>query len=163
MTLPRLLAVAVLFATSLAFAQDKQANPNSLAVLQAAPLAQAVPQHKSANAVEPWRFVPDEKAGSGKNPLDRMQLDQFQISQHKYPNGRYFIMNGEKIIVPDWDGQLTSDVTCYTMRSYRVARDSKNSDSTHPAGYTTCQPTSRYRLKTTEQRIEIVEPVTNAR
>ena len=48
--------------------------------------------------------------------------------------------------------QLRSDTLCYTMRSYVVARDSKDSDSVHPVGYSTCQPASRYRLRTTEIR-----------
>jgi hypothetical protein len=42
--------------------------------------------------------------------------------------------------------------TCYSIRSYVVARDSKDSDSTHLAGYSTCQPATRYGLKTTEIR-----------
>ena len=48
------------------------------------------------------------------------------------------------------DGQLTSDTVCYKIRSYVVARDSKHSDSVHPVGYSTCQPASRYRLRTTQ-------------
>jgi len=48
------------------------------------------------------------------------------------------------------DGQSTSDTVCYKMRSYVVARDSKHSDSVHPVGYSTCQPASRYRLRTTQ-------------
>jgi len=41
------------------------------------------------------------------------------------------------------------DSYCLKIRSYVVARDSKNSDSVHPAGYTTCVPANRFRLKTT--------------
>jgi hypothetical protein len=41
---------------------------------------------------------------------------------------------------------------CYAIRSYVVARDSKNSDSTHPVSYSTCQPAARYQLRTTEIR-----------
>jgi hypothetical protein len=47
-------------------------------------------------------------------------------------------------------------ITCLKLRSYVVARDSKNSDSTHLVSYSTCQPTSRYGLKTTEIRTESV-------
>jgi hypothetical protein len=47
-----------------------------------------------------------------------------------------------------------ADTTCLSMRTYVVARDSKDSDSTHPAGYSTCQPTDRYRLKSTEIRVK---------
>ena len=48
------------------------------------------------------------------------------------------------------DRQLIDDAVCYKIRSYVVARDSKNSDSVHSVGYSTCQPASRYRLRTTE-------------
>jgi hypothetical protein len=40
-----------------------------------------------------------------------------------------------------------SDVTCYSIRSYRVTRDDPASDSTSPAGYSTCQPVSQFQLK----------------
>jgi len=38
--------------------------------------------------------------------------------------------------------------TCYTLRTYRVARETPDSDSTRPAGYSTCQPATRFQLKT---------------
>jgi hypothetical protein len=37
--------------------------------------------------------------------------------------------------------------TCYTLRAYRVARESPDSDSTRPAGYSTCQRATRFQLK----------------
>jgi hypothetical protein len=42
------------------------------------------------------------------------------------------------------------DTMCLKIRSYVVARDSKDSDSVHLVKYTTCVPANRYRLKTTE-------------
>ena len=48
------------------------------------------------------------------------------------------------------DRRLIPDTVCYKIRSYVVARDSRNSDSVHPVGYSTCQPASKYRLRTTE-------------
>lgn len=44
----------------------------------------------------------------------------------------------------------SDDFVCLKIRSYVVARDSKDSDSVHPVKYSTCQPASRYQLKTTE-------------
>src|SRR5579864_3552254 len=44
----------------------------------------------------------------------------------------------------------SNDFVCLKIRSYVVARDSKDSDSVHPVKYSTCQPASRYQLKTTE-------------
>jgi len=51
------------------------------------------------------------------------------------------------------NGPLDADATCFTMRSYVVARDSKDSDSTHPAGYSTCQPSNRYQVKSADLRV----------
>ncbi len=41
------------------------------------------------------------------------------------------------------------DSVCYTMRSYIVARENRDSDSTKLVGYSTCQPSSKYELKIT--------------
>ena len=37
--------------------------------------------------------------------------------------------------------------TCFTIRAYRVVRESPDSDTTRPAGYSTCVPTARVQLK----------------
>jgi len=42
------------------------------------------------------------------------------------------------------------DALCYTMRSFKVARDDPQSDSTHAAGYSTCQPAARFHVHTIE-------------
>ena len=52
-------------------------------------------------------------------------------------------------------GQRLDDTVCYTIRSYVVARDRKDSDSVHPVGYSTCQPSNRYRLRTTEKKLSL--------
>lgn len=101
--------------------------------------AQSVPDFRSSAAAtssEPWRIIP-------KNDKDR----------------GIFVQGGD--IGPDGlvvspGGQLEADAMCYTIRSYVVARDSKHSDSTHPVGYSTCQPASRYRLKTAEGKDTIL-------
>jgi len=46
---------------------------------------------------------------------------------------------------------------CYSMRSYVVARDAKDSDSVHPVKYSTCQPAARYQVRTTELRAVLPE------
>ena len=46
--------------------------------------------------------------------------------------------------------ELAMDSSCYAMRTYVVARDDKQSDSTHFVRYSTCQPASRYRLKSAQ-------------
>jgi hypothetical protein len=39
------------------------------------------------------------------------------------------------------------DVTCYTVQSYRVKRQSPDSDAVEPAGYSTCARASKYGVK----------------
>jgi hypothetical protein len=56
------------------------------------------------------------------------------------------------VFFPGVKGQPEADTICYTMRSYVVARDAKDSDATHPAGYSTCQPSNRYQLKNAQGR-----------
>lgn len=48
--------------------------------------------------------------------------------------------------------KLLEDATCYVISSYLVARDEKNSDSTHLVGHSTCQPANRYGLKSAEMQ-----------
>jgi hypothetical protein len=50
-------------------------------------------------------------------------------------------------IALDSYSQLGDENVCYAIRSYVVARDSKDSDSVHPVSSTTCVPAKRYGLK----------------
>jgi len=83
----------------------------------------------TAKPDEPWRIIP-------KSDKDRT----FLISPDMDRKGI--------VMLPD--GPLAADVTCLSIRSYVVKRDSKNSDSVHPAGYSTCVPAHRFRLKTAD-------------
>ncbi len=47
-----------------------------------------------------------------------------------------------------------ADATCYTMRTYVVQRDDRQSDSVHPVRYTTCQSAPRFEVKGTTQPVE---------
>jgi hypothetical protein len=40
-----------------------------------------------------------------------------------------------------------TDHVCFTMRTYVVARDSKDSDSVHPVRYSTCTPANNRGVK----------------
>ena len=53
--------------------------------------------------------------------------------------------------------QHPNDATCYTIRAYRVARVSPESDTTKPAGYSTCQRASRFQFKTAVDSRELIE------
>ena len=43
---------------------------------------------------------------------------------------------------------------CYTMRSYLMAREARDSDVTWPAGYSTCQKASRFAVKDAVKPLE---------
>ena len=110
-----------------ALAQDSpliSENPGSKA-LQASEFRTA----PAAKPDEPWRIIP-------KSDKDRT----FLITPE---------MDHQGIVVSP-DSPLASDFTCLSIRSYVVKRDSKNSDSVHPAGYSTCVPAKRFRLKTAD-------------
>ena|ERR1700746_3001723 len=49
-----------------------------------------------------------------------------------------------------------NQATCYTLRTYRVARENPDSDSTRPAGYSTCQRAARFQLWTAVDSHEVV-------
>jgi hypothetical protein len=44
-------------------------------------------------------------------------------------------------------GRRVDTPICYKIRSYRVIRDDRNPDVTHPDGYSTCQPSSQFEVK----------------
>jgi hypothetical protein len=48
-----------------------------------------------------------------------------------------------------------NEATCYTLRTYRVVRDDPESDTTRPAGYSTCQRAARFQLRTAVDSLEI--------
>src|SRR5277367_4969734 len=63
--------------------------------------------------------------------------------------------DGAGIVRPDFSGLAVSDradrdsardgdLTCYTIASYRVKRQSRDSEVTEPVGYSTCQRASKY-------------------
>ena len=102
-----------------------------------------------AKASEPWRIIPNAEL---KAPQDFAGRHTFKFSQKAMPRPdlTLFIppMVANNVAMPS----NPADETCYAIRSYVVARDSKDSDATHPAGYSTCRPSSRYHMKTVEAK-----------
>jgi hypothetical protein len=47
---------------------------------------------------------------------------------------------------------------CLSIRTYLMARDSKDSDSTHLVSTSTCQPAQQYGLKTTDLKMHALQP-----
>ena len=148
MTRARLLLAALLACSLPALSQDQQLdaaqNPDNIS-----PFA---PNHGSSASTEHWRIMPTRPSDFSSDSMDRMRIDQYVLDQGKGDfRSRRPDEAKTRTLVMGLNGPLDTESTCFTIRSYVVARDSKDSDSTHPAGYSTCQPASRYRLKTTQE------------
>jgi hypothetical protein len=142
----RLLIAAVLICTASAFAQEQLSSATR-------PNRTAEPDKSAhAAATEPWKLVINQPAdwNSGMNRLQQFQIDAYKIDRSRIDPNRQTFRWGSQIYDIVMDRQSGDDILCYKIRSYVVARDNKDSDSVHPVGYSTCQPASRYRLRTTQ-------------
>lgn len=54
--------------------------------------------------------------------------------------------------------QLERDGVCYTLRTYVMARDEKDSDSTHMVRATRCLPSARLQFKTATEPVPRMDP-----
>jgi hypothetical protein len=157
MTLIRLLLASLLLCSLSAFSQDQQIGT---ALVPGNDISSYVANEDAAvTPSEPWKIIPNRPSAQSLDSADRIRVDRFRLDQ-----GQVDLRTGKskpeakaRTLVMGLDGRLDDDATCYTMRSYVVARDSKDSDSTHLTGYSTCQRASKYRLKTTEQRPVLLE------
>lgn len=143
MTLARLLAAALVFCSLPAFAQRLPGNVLSLPCRPSTP-------------AEPWRIFPDRSAdmSAGQTPLNVIRADEHRFERGDADCVHLFMWNGHSASVAEhFPSPWEADQACYMIRSYVVARDSKDSDSTHPVSYSTCQPSERYRLKSADMRV----------
>ena len=95
------------------------------------------------------------QSSSDKKPVPSPVPSQnAQASPDLFPSPLHF--NAEGSIVPsppDSQGlrPLTlgqAQPTCYTIRAYRVIRENPDSDVIKPAGYSTCQRSAQFQLRT---------------
>jgi hypothetical protein len=147
-----LLFSTIVFFASAVFAQDQQAKPNP-SPASAAPTAPVT----STNP-EPWRIIqktaqepgqPSAQAGNESllNIVDG-NAQAFPFTPSSRPKR---VLHSEEV------EQLMNGNTCYSIRSYLMARDSKDSDSTHLVSTSTCQPAQRYTVKTTDLRPHLLQ------
>lgn len=54
--------------------------------------------------------------------------------------------------------QLERDGVCYTLRTYVMARDEKDSDATHLVRATRCLPSARLQFKTATEPVPRTDP-----
>ena len=157
MTLIRLLFASLLLCSLSAFSQDQQ---NETAQMPGDDISSYVANKDAAvTPSEPLKILPNRSSDRSLDSADHIRVDQFRLDQGQVDlrAGKSKLEAKTRTLVMGLDGRMDDDATCYTMRSYVVARDSKNSDSTHLTGYSTCQRASKYRLKTTEQRPVLLE------
>lgn len=138
MTLARLLATALLFCSLALFAQEPLPGqliaPGNVRSTTPAPTPS-----------EPWRIIPDQPLyGLEQNSPDSMRVDRFKADPD------FNLLNPAPETMISSEAQRQSDTTCFAIRSYVMARDNKESDSTHPVRYSTCQPASQYHVKNAE-------------
>jgi hypothetical protein len=132
----RLVLAALLVCSALAFAQ-KQSDSLS-GVVQAGDAG----KFGKAAPIEKEQIALNRPDLSTQNALQRMHGLPFKADTRS------------DLIALNLDGQPGGDTTCYAIRSYVVARDSKDSEATHPVSYSTCQPARRYGLKKAQLRGE---------
>lgn len=131
-----LLFILALCASTM-YAQDHQTN-------QASSLPVATTTHSSATAStpanpEPWRIIPTATVAS--KPGAQSWDENLSLTPG--------VLTPRALANPEVANSV-SGTTCFYIRSYLVARDSKDSDSTHLVGVSTCQPSRQYSLKTTD-------------
>jgi hypothetical protein len=122
-----------------------------IAVCAAPVAAQSSPENNSVavQATEPGRLNSSESNNllSSPNPKAELDmgrpLDRIHVGEYS-PRLNQFSLPHVFILGPD--GQPEADTLCYAMRSYKVARDGPQSDSTHAAGYSTCQAAARFQV-----------------
>jgi hypothetical protein len=124
MSIPRLLVVFLLVALCVAplRAQSaKESNP-------------AFSQFESASQLQEqsWPGTMPDSARPGE--------DEFNLTPRLQRHAHRSSLSGEPALAEN-------ESTCYFLRSYRVTRDDPDSDSTRPAGYSTCLPGTRIQMK----------------
>jgi hypothetical protein len=144
MHLARLLPAAVLLSSLTTFAQDQQGTPCC-----GPPLPPKLAfRTDAATPSEPWRIIADQPRGAdSKQDLpDRLLTPRFKLESSADAILEKSRRDANIELIP-----FQGDDICYLIRSYRVARDEKHSDSTHPVKSSTCQPASRYHVRSAEE------------
>lgn len=136
MTLARLLAAALVLCSVTTFSQDSpkgnRAPINAFGELYGFP---------AASSSEPWKIIAsyDLDTSSETRLFNSLRTGQTIVQRLPAQFPRAPILDS-----------LSEDTVCYSIRSYVVARDSKDSDFTHAVGTSTCQPASRYHVKSAQ-------------
>ena len=136
MTLSRFVPAVLMICVAVAYAQKPIDSLNGQTKTSVA--------DKSAGT-DPWKLALNQPADtlSEKGPLARMRIDEFRID----PNT---LSSKAETHPPLKDDRASEETGCFKIRSYVMARDSKESEATHLVGYTTCVPALRYGVRKVE-------------
>ena len=137
-----LMAISVVCSASL-FAQTKIDPAISSSHVATAGNSLSAPDSETWKILKPSPSLPT--TSSNPSPIDHL-TDPFLLSRNDGMTVGNGIIDPGMVVPANVAG---ADSYCLKIRSYVVARDSKNSDSVHPVGYTTCVPATRFRLRTT--------------
>ncbi len=146
-----LLVSALTLSASAVFAQDQLAKPSSTPAISAqmAPAASTNP--------EPWRIVPKATQEPGGASSDVRPETSDNNSNILFADPKSQVLTA-RVLSKLAEAEKLNGNTCYSIRSYLMARDSKDSDSTHLVSTSTCQPAQQYGLKTTDSKPHLVQP-----
>jgi hypothetical protein len=140
MRLTHLLAIAALLCAGETFAQTTSSqNPSS--DISAPPLSSG-----NQASADQFRISPHpqsdfaSQSAASNDPMDRIRVDQFDPNP---PARNRLVHRG---------AYYDAGVSCYRIRSYRVVRDSRDSDATHIDGYSTCVRAENLRVYRTKDR-----------
>jgi hypothetical protein len=160
MPVARLVAAALVLCSSLAFSQTVPSHPDFDAAVKPDSnlLAQLLPGMHTPDTMfaEPWQIMRAQQAESN-TPSQKTLNDQAKANAMAEQAARLLASipydpNSQR---PRFkfspDGKLLGwgvDESCFSIRSFQVERDSKDSDATHLVRSSTCQPASRFGVKT---------------
>ena len=151
MPLARLSLLTLLACALTAFAQDTQEHPANSPAQSGFEFRSSVAKSNS-----PWKILPNQLENLNSAPA-------FGRADSVNGEDRTFDISGNIIPYPPFRvdpmtsrRQDSEDSLCYTIRSYVVERDDKDSDTTHPVRSSTCQPSRRYALKNADQSDHLV-------
>ena len=100
------------------------------------------------------RILVDQFRLPAKPLLDSHDGTLAGLSPNKFQPSQGFPLR--RFLKPD-NAQEDSASTCYSIRSYRMKRDDPQTDVTRPDGYSTCQPASRFGVKSAVDSRELIE------
>jgi hypothetical protein len=148
MFISRLLVLSLLISSCVAAAAAQKPSDNIPGSFYSQPPG-PLPQHEQVNL----RLIPIQRpidvdrlySPYAKRKAARAGEDDWSIKWLSPSDKRVLVTNADP-----------NDATCYSMRSYRVTRDDPESDSTRPAGYSTCQPATKFQVKEANDRQQIV-------